>query len=350
MIDDDALRRHWDAVIALAKPGHALAPNAPTSTVRNRAWFYRTRGETFPLRGRREVHDRLIAEQRAAAPNAALERRAIILAGPPGAGKGTQLERMLGDRVDQYLVVDADRFKNALLQEALRDGSYDAWLKPPEIRELEGAGERFFPLELASLVHEESSMLAVRLRHESIDAGTNLVVDSVLSNEASALALGRRLETAGYRIEVIDVEVPYEISAGRIAGRWQESYEKALTGENTLGGRWVPSEYAHDVFDGPGGKSKPEAVAQKLAEMCPAVDRYRLWRTTAEGTATTPPVGSWEKDLTRSAGRLIPTAVAASFPTSAAEQLRRTPREVPEIPAANRPPEAGPDRGRELGD
>jgi hypothetical protein len=222
-------------------------------------------------------------------------------------------------------------------------------LKPQEIRELEDAGERFFPLELASLVHEESSMLAVRLRHESIDAGTNIAVDSVLSNEASALALGRRLETVGYRIEIVDVEVPYEISAGRIAGRWQQSYEKALTGENTLGGRWVPSEYAHDVFDGPGGKSKPEAVAQKLAETCSAVDRYRLWRTTAEGTATTPPVGSWEKDLTRSAGRLIPTAVAASFPASAAEQLRQTPRGVG-APATHQATVVSPDRGHELGE
>ena len=350
MGSDAEIARHRNAVIALAKPGGALAANALTATTKNPEWFRVVAGTLRPTPLRAQLHDRLVAEQRSAVPNVVTDRRAIILAGPPGAGKGTQLEKMLGDRVDQYLVVDADRFKNALLREALRDGSYDTWLKPPAIRELEDAGERFFPLELASLVHEKSSMLAVRLRHESIDAGTNLVVDSVLSNEASALALGRRLESAGYRIEVIDVEVPYEISDGRIAARWQQSYEKALTGENALGGRWVPSEYAHDVFDGPGGKSKPEAVAQKLAEACPAVDRYRLWRTTSEGTATTTPVGSWEKDLTRSAGRLIPTAVAALFPASAAEQLRRTPLMAPEAPAANRAPAASPDRGRELGD
>lgn len=326
MIDDAAVARHRDIVIGLSKPGQPLAPNAPTATTRNEAWFTRIGNQVLPTPERRELHNALIAEQRATAPHAAMDRRAIVLAGPPGAGKGTQLDRMLGRNADSYLVVDADRFKNALLQEALRDGSYESWLKSAEIRDLESAGETFFPLELASLVHEESSMLALRLRREGIRDGVNLVIDSVLSNEASALDLGQRLEVAGYRIEVVDVEVPYEISAGRIAGRWRESYAKALTGENTLGGRWVPSEYAHDVFDGPGGRSKPEVVAQTLAETCPAVERYRLWRTTAEGTPTAPPVGSWEKDVTRSAGRLIPTAVAVSFPTSAAEQLRQTPR------------------------
>lgn len=144
------------------------------------------------------------------------------------------------------------------------------------------------------------------------------------------------------RIEVVDVEVPYEISAVRIAGRWRESYEKALAGENALGGRWVPSEYAHDVYDGPGGLSKPEAVARALAEQCSAVDRYRVWRTTAEGTATSPPVGSWEKDLTRLGFRLIPTVVAASYPTSARDQLQQTshtstsPSMAPWAPAVDR--------------
>lgn len=161
----------------------------------------------------------------------------------------------------KFLVVDADEFKAALLEQAIVDGSYEDFIKRPEIHEREAAGERFYPMELASLVHEESSMLASRMRREAMDSGTNLVVDTVLSSERSAVALGQQLEASGYEVQVIDVEVPYEISEGRIYGRWQKAYEAALDGDSEgLGGRWVPSEYARSVFngpDGPDGKSNP---------------------------------------------------------------------------------------------
>ena len=39
-------------------------------------------------------------------------------------------------------------------------------------KQREAAGERFFPLELASLVHEESSLLAKRLQREAIAEGS----------------------------------------------------------------------------------------------------------------------------------------------------------------------------------
>src|SRR5699024_4005932 len=55
-----------------------------------------------------------------------------------------------------------------LLREALADGSYEVWIKPDAVRDLEAQGERFFPLELAALVHEESSMLAAALREDLI--------------------------------------------------------------------------------------------------------------------------------------------------------------------------------------
>ena len=41
----------------------------------------------------------------------------------------------------------------------------------------------------------------------------------------------------------------------------------------------MPSEYARDVFDGPEGHSKPERTARLLAERCPAVADYRVYRT-----------------------------------------------------------------------
>ncbi len=309
-----------DTVRELSKPGQAFAPNAATATTNNPAWW--VGGQ--PTLTRDLLHERLIDEARAAAPDVEQQRRAIVLAGPPGAGKSTVLADVLGEHRGKYLVIDADEFKRSLLREAQVDGSYDTWLMPDAIREREAQGEKFYPLELASLVHEESSYLAKILRADAVDAGDNIVIDTVLSNEADALALGRRLTAAGYDVVVIDVEVPYELSEERIRARWEYAYTTALDGGDSLGGRWVPSEYARDVFDGPGGRSKPEAAARALAEATPAVSRYRVYRTTteearkaeAEGRRAEP---SMDVDMTRV------DAERTLVPTASVRALRRTP-------------------------
>lgn len=91
-------------------------------------------------------------------PGSACRRRR---AGPRRAPSGTGVEV-----ADGWLTVDADDFKTRLLREAIADGSYDRLLKPLGVQARVGAGEPFFPLELSSLVHEESSLLARNLRHE----------------------------------------------------------------------------------------------------------------------------------------------------------------------------------------
>ncbi|MFT4281509.1 zeta toxin family protein [Microbacterium sp.] len=267
-----------ETVRELSKPGHPLAPNAATATTNNPAWW--VGGQ--PTLTRDLLHERLIDEARATAPDVEQERRAIVLAGPPGAGKSTVLADVLGEHRGKYLVIDADEFKRSLLREAQADGSYDQWLMPDAIREREAQGEKFYPLELASLVHEESSYLAKSLRADAIAAGDNIVIDAVLSSEANALALGERLSEAGYDVWVIDVEVPYELSEERIRGRWEHAYVAALESGDSLGGRWVPSEYAREVFDGPESQSRPAIAARALAESSPAVTHYQQFVTTLE--------------------------------------------------------------------
>lgn len=242
----------------------------------NPAWWIG--GEPTPARSR--LHRRLLEDARTAAPDVEQEGRALVLAGPPGAGKGSVKNSVLGDELSKFLNIDADEFKRLLLDEAKADGSYDTWIVPDAVRQLESEGEQFFPLELASLVHEESSYLAKALRDDAIQAGDNVIIDTVLAGEAKALALRALLTEAGYDVDVVDVEVPFELSEQRIQSRWMHSYEAALgSGGSELGGRWVPSEYARDVFAGPDGRSKPEAIARSLAEKCAVVTRYRVYRT-----------------------------------------------------------------------
>lgn len=271
----EEIQRHVDAVRALAKPGAALGPDAPTSSIANPRWW--VDGEPTP--SRRRLHRAIQEEIRDAAPDVLQERRALVLAGPPGAGKGGVKADVLGDAAATYRNIDADEFKAALLDAAARDGSLEQWLKPDAVRDLEAEGEKFFPLELASLVHEESSYLSKQLRARAIATGDNIIVDTVLAGEGSATALGDQLAQAGYMVQIVDVEVPFELSEQRIRSRWEKEYVAALEGGEGLGGRWVPSEYARDVFDGPAGHSKPEHTARLLAERCPAVADYRVYRT-----------------------------------------------------------------------
>lgn len=275
---------HRETVRAFSRAGGPLDPAGPNATTANPRWFF-GRDVRRRTRERRALHRRLLDEARAEHPAARAERRAIVLAGPPGAGKSTVLRDVLGTDATAWVTIDADEFKHKLLREALSDGSYEDFLKPAAVAEREAAGEPFYPLELASLVHEESSYLANQMQREAMAEGLNVVIDSVLSKPEKAVALGQRLAAAGYRVEVIDVEVPYELSEQRIAQRWRESYENAVATGEGLGGRWVPSAYAREVFDAETGRARSQESALRLAQECGAVTRYRrFWTPSNDAT------------------------------------------------------------------
>ncbi|WP_435094703.1 zeta toxin family protein [Clavibacter michiganensis] len=278
------------------------------------------------------------------AANDGAGKRAILLAGPPGAGKSTARASVLGAASREFITIDADEFKTRLLDEAVAEGSYDSWIKPPVVAERETAGERFHPMELSSLVHTESADLADRLRRRALSQGRDVVIDTVLSSDTKARQIMGELERAGYDVQVVDVEVPREVSEERIRQRWQEGNDRAERGDG-LGGRWVPSEFGAWVYGDPGGRSRPEANARMVAEESPAVSRYRVYRTTAEqAEAKAPP--NLETDMSRAmrGGPLVPTR------SGPATEVPRA-RNLPGITRAGRtaPGRAGParvDRGR----
>ncbi len=319
--------------------GGPVAWDAPTSSKRNPRW-HRRDGYTS---SRKALHERLLADSLKEVPGLRSERRAIVQAGPPGAGKTSLRKTLLGDASEDFLVVDADEFKIRLLREAVADGSYESWIKPAAVREREAAGERFHPMELSSLVHAESADLADRLRRDALRSGKNVVIDTVLSSDTKARQIMGELERAGYDVQVIDVEVPREVSEERIRTRWREGDELAKKGEG-LGGRWVPSEFGAWVYGDPGGGSRPEANARMVAEESPAVSRYRVYRTSAE-QAEAKAGPTLETDMTRATrgGPLVPTRSGHTAVPQA--------RPLPGITRAGRtgPGRAGPvriDRGR----
>ncbi|MGY5766002.1 zeta toxin family protein [Brachybacterium sp. DNPG3] len=278
---DDATQRHIDLVRELSRPGRPLATDSPYATVNHPERFKRSGGGIVkPLGAHRRMHREIRTEYREKFPDARVDGKAIVLAGPPGAGKGSILTSVLGEAERDYLRLDADRVKEALLLRHVHGGeTYGAAIKPPEIRDLERSGETIHPLEMAPLVHEESSMIIRRLRDSAMSDGTNLIIDGVLANPEGARRLGEELARAGYDITIVDVEVPYAVSEEAIRRRWAEKHIQARDGQaGALGGRWVPSSLVRDLFDGPDGRSRSEAVARELAQDNGSVSSYQVWR------------------------------------------------------------------------
>lgn len=276
MTPEDATR-HIALIRELSRPGGPVTKDAPTASINNPDW--RIDGELTPQR--RRLFEQLLEDTAARYPDALSEKKALVLAGPPGAGKGSVADRVLGAAKSSFVNVDADEFKAALLRQAIADGSYESWIKPPAVRELEAAGERFFPMEMAALVHEESAELAAAQRVRMMGLGKNLIADTVLGSESSAVELGTQLQRAGYSVHVVDVEVPFEVSEERIVQRWAEAIASAEAGQDPLGGRWVPSAYARPLFDTEHGRARSQDAAALLAQN-PAVDRYERHFTSLE--------------------------------------------------------------------
>jgi len=346
MPEDKALD-HLATLRQLSPEGGPIAWDAPSATINNPRWWDGGK----PTQSRQSLLDKLQREAVSDVPDLRAESRAIVLAGPPGAGKSSIRERVLGPRSDHFLVVDADDFKERLLREAVADGSYESWIKPAAVRELEADGERFHPMELSSLVHAESAAMADSLRQNAIAERKNVIIDTVLSSDTKARQIMGELERAGYDVQVVDVEVPREVSEERIRTRWREGDERAEKGDG-LGGRWVPSEFGAWVYGEPGGGSRPEANARMVAEESPAVSRYRVYRKTAEQELADPRApATLETDMSRATrgGPLVPTR---SGPVAEVPQARALPgitRTGRTTPARTTPGRVGParaDRGR----
>jgi hypothetical protein len=85
---------HAARLQALSRPGAPLAADSPHATVNNPRWFVRRHGRPIALAERRVLHEKLLANWRADV-EAATQKRAIVLAGPPGAGKSTALRALV---------------------------------------------------------------------------------------------------------------------------------------------------------------------------------------------------------------------------------------------------------------
>ncbi|WML66376.1 zeta toxin family protein [Rhodococcus sp. AH-ZY2] len=246
----------------------------------------------MPTSARRRLHEQILERWRAANPHVARERSAIVMAGPPGAGKSSSHDQLFRGRDRRrWRELDADVFKRYLLEAALADGTLEEML-PPELRAAQGEDSRFYPFELSALVHRESTdVLFAAAERDAIADGENLIIDGTLAWKAHAERLLRHLQQAGYTIHVVDVEAPQHVAAERIVTRWRQGLLRALSEPADpvarLGGRWVPATAVDALFTEfrqPDhlplrGRSVTQVNALEVSEANTAVGCYDLYRT-----------------------------------------------------------------------
>ena len=285
MTTDDRAAAHRAHLERLCADGGPLTAHSRHATTQNPEWFNVKRQQ--PRQERRALHNEILAAFVAAHPEVLRNRKAIVLAGPPGAGKSTAQDALIAQtRTDpgHWLSINPDDFKDELLVKALADGSYDGYLVPDEVRKLEAAGEKFYPRELAALVHNESSILAKKAIRDALDRGDNIIIDGTLSGEKNARAQLDALQAAGYDVKIADVETTQAVSEARTLGRWERGYLEAENGTATgrdaeLGGRWVPQSFPASLFTTPDAKeSICAANAAAVATDYGCVSEYLVYR------------------------------------------------------------------------
>lgn len=139
------------------------------------------------------------------------ERKAVVVIGPPAAGKST-IANQIAMRM-QAAIPDADEAKKIMPE-------YD-----------DGIG--------ASATHEESGYLAEIVTERLMIEGDNLVIPKVGGKAASINRLSDTLKKMGYTVDVVLMDVPPQEAFRRMIGRYVRT------------GRLIPPHYFDEVARAP---------------------------------------------------------------------------------------------------
>lgn len=172
------------------------------------------------------------------------ERQMMLMAGLSGSGKGTVLNELgktqgHGGPFDasRYLGIDADDMKERMVDYGM----------VPQIPGLS-------PMEMAPLIHEESSHLANSLARKAYSRGTNVLWDTTLG---SPNAVGKRLgdmQQHGYTGHGLYVHTAAPTAQQRSEGRFRRGVEEYELEGKGRGGRYVPqAAYAEQLTKGTQG-------------------------------------------------------------------------------------------------
>jgi zeta toxin len=178
------------------------------------------------------------------------ERRAVVIAGLPGADKPAVL-RAAGVDQSRYFTISIDKI---LRQMAARD-------MIPLINGLT-------PMDVADLAHTEAQFLAKRAGLRAMVDGRNLIWDISMASGPATEALLDALDLAGYRVQGMFVDLTIEESVRRAEAAHRQGHDEYLAGRG-FGGRYIPPE-AIRALALPPGEGSPAAAPARLPAAGPA--------------------------------------------------------------------------------
>lgn len=161
---------------------------------------------------RADLHHQIVQDMYATADDVPCEGKAILAGGLPGAGKTTVLATLAGIELSEYVVVNPDDAKEAMIRRGMA----------PEV-------DGLTPMEASDLIHEESADIAKRFAARAISEGKNVIWDVTMKSLESTQKRITDLRDAGYaEIEGIFVDIPVEASVRRADARYREGHEAYL--------------------------------------------------------------------------------------------------------------------------
>ncbi|MCU6479037.1 zeta toxin family protein [Arthrobacter sp. A2-55] len=181
-------------------------------------------------------------------------RAVVVSAGRPAAGKSTVLSSL---NLVGYRLIDPDIAKDLLLRDAEAHGMLDYRLGPtlPD-------GGPIKIRELAAHVHSASNRVGDLVRHISMAAGENIIIDGTLRWEPLCTQYITELFDRGYAgLDVVDVELPLERALQRARDRWWDGRQQYVEG-----GRFLPEDAIRACYDGDPREGLSARNAVKLAE------------------------------------------------------------------------------------
>ncbi len=202
---------------------------------------------------RRELHQQILDDLMESYADVPREGRAVVLAGPPGAGKSTTIRTRgsdFGVQTDDsgapanFATVNPDDMKEIMVARGMVPADYDEYAVSPG--------------ETASLTHEESSWLSQQLLDRLVAERVNVILDGTFAGKPERqLAKVDRLREDGYTVTGVLVDGSVERSLTNAGRRHRKPPGEPGGGYR---GRYVP--LAHIEGNAPPGEVMSEVFGR----------------------------------------------------------------------------------------
>lgn len=189
---------------------------------------------------RNAAQGRLVADLYRKASLVPCDRKAVMVAGLPGADKASALTSARVDRSEFLLI------------------SIDVILEEMAVRELIQRIAGLSPLDGADLSHAEAQFIAKRLGLRALADGRNLLWDISMASRPPVDFWLTAMKSAGYSVHGIFVDISIEESVRRSEAAYRRDHKAYLSGTG-YGGRYIPAEAIRALADVPGTPGEPPA-------------------------------------------------------------------------------------------